>query len=102
MRLRRLTVTTVASLLSLILLAGPAAAQDSESGTLACPAGKVVWVRERTSAGITTVTFSGRQAVLHKTSWSTTLQRSGLRSTRWQVSTTGAMDHQITTAYCGS
>jgi hypothetical protein len=102
MRLRRLTVATVASLLSLILLAGPAAAQDSEFGTLACPPGRVVWVRERTSAGSTTIAWTGRQALLQKVAWSTTNSRSGLRSTWWRVSTTGAMDHKVTTAYCGN
>lgn len=102
MRVRWLTVAIVAPLLSLTLLAGPAAATDSEFGTLACPAGRVVWVRERTSAGITTVAWPGRRAVLRKTAWSTTQHRTGLRSTQWQVSTTGAMDHKVTTAYCGS
>jgi hypothetical protein len=40
--------------------------------------------------------------LLQKTAWSTTLHRTGLRSTPWQVSTTGAMDHKVTTAYCGT
>jgi hypothetical protein len=102
MRIPRLTVAIAASLLSLTLVAGPAAAKDSEFGTLACPAGKVVWVRERTSAGVTTVAWTGRRLLLQKTAWSTTLHRTGLRSTPWQVSTTGAMDHKVTTAYCGT
>jgi hypothetical protein len=102
MRLRLLTVAIVVPLLSLTLLAGPAVAKDNESGTLACPAGAVVWVRERTSAGITTVSWTGRRVVLRKTAWSTTLHRTGLRSTWWQVATSGAMDHKVTTAYCGN
>jgi hypothetical protein len=102
MHLRRLSVVIVAALLSSTLPAAPAAAQDSEYGTLSCPAGKIVWIRERTSAGSTMIAWTNRRALFQKPTWSTTQHRTGLRSTWWQVSTTGAMDHKITTAYCGN
>jgi hypothetical protein len=101
MNLRRRTVVAVVAA-SLALLAEPAAARDSEFGTLACPAGKVVWIRERTGAGSTTIAWTGRRARLSKPAWSTTQHRTGLRSTWWQVATTGPMDHKVTMAYCGS
>jgi hypothetical protein len=72
----------------------------SESGYLACPAGQVVWITERSGPGVTTVRFSdiiGRQ---RKVAWSTTEIRTGLQATDWSVTTTGALDTFTTGARC--
>jgi hypothetical protein len=100
--LGRLGMPLVAAALLVVLVAGPAAAADDEFGTLACQAGKVVWVQERTSAGTTTISWSSGRRTLRKTAWSVSQTRTGLRSTWWRVSTTGSMDHQVTGAYCGN
>ena len=68
---------------------------------MTCAVGKVVWVTERTSAGTTTVTWSGGIRKLLKKQWSTTRTRTGQRATRWRVTTTGQMDHRVTGASCG-
>jgi hypothetical protein len=101
MFLRRVLVGAVAVVLSATLLAGPAAATDNEFGSLACAVGKVVWITERTSAGTTTVSWSGGSRKLLKRQWSTTKTRTGQRATWWKVTTTGQMDHQVTGASCG-
>jgi hypothetical protein len=98
---RRVVVGVVAAVLSATLLTGPAVASDSEFGSLSCAVGKVVWITERTSAGTTAVTWNGGSRKLLKQQWSTTKTRTGLRATRWWVSTTGQMDHQVTGASCG-
>lgn len=84
MLVRRLVVVcAVAGLPATALLAG-----DEEFGSLSCAAGKVVWITERTSAGITTVTFSAGTRNILKQACSTTKTRTGLRATQWQVTTT--------------
>jgi hypothetical protein len=102
MLVRRLCICAVAGLLSATLLAGPAMATDSESGSLSCAAGKVVWITERTSAGTTTVSYAGGARRILKQAWSTTKTRTGLRATWWRVVTTGRMDHLVTGATCGT
>jgi hypothetical protein len=102
MLVRRVARCTVAGLLSAMLLAGPVMAADQESGSLSCAAGRVVWITERTSAGTTTVAFSGGSRKIVKQAWSTTKTRTGLRATWWRVTTTGVMDHQVTGASCGA
>jgi hypothetical protein len=102
MFIRRLVLVAAAALLSTLLLAGPALATDEESGSLYCPAGKVVWITERTSAGTTTVAVRSAVRKIVKSAWSTTRTRSGLQSTWWRVSTTGLMDHKVTAAVCGA
>jgi hypothetical protein len=99
---RRVVVGAVAGALSVTLLAGPAAAADEEFGSLSCPVGKVVWITERTSAGTTTVAWSNGVRKILKQQWSTTKTRTGVRATRWWVSTTGQMDHLVTAAACGA
>lgn len=101
MFVRRVVVGVVAAVLAATLLAGPAVASDSEFGSLSCAVGKVVWITERTSAGTTAVTWNGGSRKILKQQWSTTKTRTGLRATRWWVSTTGQMDHQVTGASCG-
>jgi hypothetical protein len=95
-----LVVLTVGMLT--VVPSGPALARDSEFGTLSCPAGKVVWITERTSAGLTTIWWNAGSRQLHKQAWSTSLTRTGQRVTSWRVSTTGQMDHNVTTASCRS
>jgi hypothetical protein len=102
MLVRRIAVGSVAGLLLVTLLAGPAVARDQEFGSLRCPAGRVVWITERTSAGTTTVAFEGGRRALVKSAWSTTRTRTGLGATWWQVTTTGSMDHRVTGASCGA
>jgi hypothetical protein len=80
----------------------PALAGDSEFGTLSCPVGRVVWITERTSTGITTITWNTGRRQLTKRSWSTSLTRTGQRATWWRVSITGQMDHKVTAASCRS
>jgi hypothetical protein len=101
MPLRRLVVGVLAGLVAAALLAAPAKASDQESGSLSCAPGRVVWITERTSAGTTTVAFGGVVRKLRKSAWSTTKTRTGLRATRWLVTTTHLMDHQVTGASCG-
>jgi hypothetical protein len=101
MFLRRFVVCTTTGLLVAVLLIGPATAADQEGGQLSCALGRVVWITERTSAGTTTVAWSGSIRKLHKSAWSTTKTRTGLRATRWLVATTGQMDHKVTGASCG-
>jgi hypothetical protein len=79
---------------------GPALADDSESGSLRCPAGQTVVITERTSAGVTTVSYGDVVRRIDKNGWSTTTHRTGLRSTSWRVATTGEMDHATTGAAC--
>jgi hypothetical protein len=102
MFVRRIVVVAVAAVLSATLLAGPAMASDSEFGSLSCAVGKVVWITERTSAGTTGIGWAGGSRKIFKQAWSTTKTRTGLRATRWYVTTTGQMDHQVTTAFCGT
>lgn len=90
----------IVSLLTATLLAQPAAAADQEFGTLACRPGTVVWITERTSAGVTTIAWNGHTSQIVKQAWSTTRTRTGLRSTWWRVHTTGLMDHAVTRAFC--
>ena len=59
MFLQRFVVWAVAAVLSATLLAAPVMVSDSEYGSLSRSAGKVVYITERTSAGTTTVSFSG-------------------------------------------
>ena len=99
--LRRLVVGVLGGMVAAILLVGPATAKDQESGSLSCSPGRVVWITERTSAGTTTVAFGSVVRQLHKSAWSTTRTRTGLRATSWRVSTTHLMDHQVTGASCG-
>lgn len=89
-----------AALSAVTFLAQPASADDSESGSLSCPASQQVVVTERTSAGVTTVMFSGTVRQIRKGDWSTTKHPTGLRSTTWRVTTTGSMDHAVTDASC--
>jgi hypothetical protein len=77
--LRRVLVRAVAAVLSATLL----------------------WITERTSAGTTTVSWSGDSRKLLKQQWSTTKTRTGQRATWWKVTTAGQMDHQVTWASCG-
>ena len=58
----------------------------------------VVWITERTSAGTTTVSFNGVMHKFLKQTWSTSKARTGLRATRWRVTTTSLMDHRVTGA----
>jgi len=37
----------------------------------------------------------------YKRDWSTTVTRTGLQATSWVVTTSGAMDHEVTGAACG-
>jgi hypothetical protein len=99
---RRMLVVLAAVGMLTVVPARAAVARDSEFGTLSCPAGRVVWITERTGAGITTISWNtgGRQLV--KKSWSTSLTRTGQGSTWWRVTTTGQMDHDITRAWCGA
>jgi hypothetical protein len=101
MSVRRMLVVLAAVGILTVVPARVALAGDSEFGTLSCPAGRVVWVTERTSAGTTTVSFNGSVRKFLKTAWSTTKTRSGQRATWWRVTTTGQMDHKVTGASCG-
>jgi hypothetical protein len=98
---RTLVVLAVVGMLTLGS-ARAALARDSEVGTLSCPAGQVVWVTERTSAGTTTISWNTGSRQLVKRYWSTSLTRTGQRSTWWRVTTTGSMDHKVTRASCGA
>jgi hypothetical protein len=102
MFLRRVVVCAVVAVLSTTLLAGPARAADQEGGQLSCAVGKVVYITERTSAGMTTVSWRTATKHINKQAWSTTRTRTGQRSTWWRVTTTASMDHQVTGASCGS
>lgn len=102
MSVRRPSVWAAGGLLAAMLLAAPAMAADDEFGSLSCPPGKVVRITERTSAGTTTVSFTGGTRRIVKKQWSTTVTRTGLRATWWRVSTTGQMDHRVTGASCGA
>ncbi|GAA3388846.1 hypothetical protein GCM10020369_36640 [Cryptosporangium minutisporangium] len=77
------------------------AAAASESGYLACPAGQVVWITERTGPGVTTVRLDGVIGRQSKTVWSTTTMRTGMQATFWSVSTTGELDRFTTGTHCG-
>ncbi len=102
MLLGRRTALAVAAALAVAgLLAQPALAADRESGTLACKPGQEVVVTERTSAGLTTVTYGRSRTAAYKRDWSTTVTRTGLQATSWEVTTSGAMDHEVTGAVCG-
>jgi hypothetical protein len=102
----RLPVLFTAALLAVVMTPGvatgsPGTLAGTVGGSLTCAGGQVVWLTERTSAGITTVTigtFVFRQV---KQNWSTTTLRSGLTSADWQVTSTGAIDRSVTRAYCG-
>jgi hypothetical protein len=98
---RRTALALAAALALATLLAQPALAADRESGTLACKPGQVVVITERTSAGVTTVTYGRSRTTIYKHDWSTTITRTGLQATSWQVTTTGEMDHKVTGAACG-
>jgi hypothetical protein len=98
---RRTALAVAAALVTATLLAQPALAADRESGTLACKPGQVVVITERTSAGLTTVTYDRSRTSAYKHDWSTTITRTGLQATSWEVRTTGAMDHKVTGATCG-
>jgi len=98
---RRLPLVVAALLVMVLLLAQPALASDQESGTLACKPGQVVVITERSSAGVTTVTYGRSRTTIYKRDWSTTITRTGLQATSWKVTTTGAMDHKVTGAACG-
>ncbi|HEX6673721.1 MAG TPA: hypothetical protein VF486_01660 [Actinomycetes bacterium] len=101
MLLGRPTALVVAAALALgTLLAQPALAADRESGTLSCKPGQVVVITERTSAGLTTVTYGRSRTATYKRDWSTTVTRTGLQATSWVVTTSGAMDHEVTGAAC--
>ena len=98
---RRLLLLAAVGMLT-VVPSRPALAGGSEFGTLSCPGGRVVWITERTSAGITTVSFNGGVRKIVKQGWSTSKTRTGLRATWWRVTTTGLMDHPITGASCGA
>jgi len=91
----------LAAVLALVL-AQPALAAEQESGTLACKPGQQVVITERTSAGLTTITFGRTRQAVYKRDWSTTTTRTGLQATSWRVTTTGQMDHAVTGASCES
>src|SRR6266545_2288967 len=103
LRARRLPLL-VSALLAVVLtlaLAGPALAADQESGMLACKPGQEVVITERTSAGLTVISYDrGRRSVFKRDS-STTETHTGLQATSWQVTTSGQMDHAVTGASCG-
>lgn len=102
MSVRRMTVVLAAMGVLTMVPARAALASDSEGGTLSCPAGRVVWITERTSAGITTISWNTASRQLLKRSWSTSRTRTGQRATWWRVTTTGQMDHDVTRAWCGA
>jgi hypothetical protein len=99
---RRMLVVLAAVGMLTVVPARAALARDSEVGTLSCPAGRVVWITERTSAGTTTVSFNGGVRRIVKQGWSTSKTRTGLRATWWRATTTDLMDHPITGASCGA
>lgn len=99
---RRMLVVLVAVGMLTVVPARAALARDSEVGTLSCPAGRVVWITERTGAGITTISWNAGGRQLLKKAWSTSLTRTGQRATWWRVTTTGQMDHKVTGAFCGA
>lgn len=55
----------------------------------------MVLITERTSAGMTTVAWSTGTSRVLKQQWSTTRTRTGVRATRWRVSTTGPIGYWI-------
>jgi hypothetical protein len=102
MLVRRMLVVVAAVEMLTVVPARAASARDSEFGTLSCPAGRVVWIIERTSAGITTISWNTGSRQLLKQTWSTSRTRTGQRAAWWQVTTTGQMDHDLTRAWCGA
>jgi hypothetical protein len=93
-------VLVMASVLTTVAVQ-PALASDEEHGFLSCPTG-VVWITQRTSPGVTTVSWrSGQHQAVQRT-WTTGRVRTGLSATWWRVMTTGAMDHRVTGASCRS
>jgi hypothetical protein len=102
MSVRRMLVVLAAVGVLTLVPARAALARDSEGGTLSCPVGRVVWIAERSSAGITTISWNKGSRQLFKQSWSTSLTRTGQHATWWRVTTTGQMDHDITRAWCGA
>jgi hypothetical protein len=98
---RRLPLLVAALLAMLLLLAAPALAADRESGTLACKPGQEVVITERTSAGLTVISYDRGRRSVFKRDWSTTTTHTGLQATSWQVTTSGLMDHAVTGASCG-
>lgn len=99
---RRLLVVLAAVGMLMVVPAKAALARDSEFGTLSCPAGRVVWISERTSAGTTMISWNTGGRQLLKKAWSTSRIRTGQRATWWRVTTTGQMDHKVTGASCGA
>jgi hypothetical protein len=102
MSVQRMLVILAAVGMLTVVPAGTAVARDAEFGTLSCPAGRVVWITERTNAGITTISWNKGIRQLLKSSWSTSLTRTGQRATWWRVTTTGQLDHDVTRAWCGA
>jgi hypothetical protein len=100
MSIGRIVIVIAVAWTLTVLAVQPALAADSERGFLSCPAGRVVWITQRTSAGTTTVAWRTGQHRSVQLKWTTAMTRTGLRSTWWLVTTTGAMDHGVTGASC--
>jgi hypothetical protein len=101
MSARRVVLVLVMAWVLTTVAAQPALASDEEHGFLSCPAG-AVWITQRTSTGITTVSWRTGQHKAVQRIWTTGQVRTGLPATWWRVTTTGAMDHRITGASCRS
>lgn len=102
MSIRRVLVILTAVGMLTVGPARAAVARDSESGRLSCPSGRVVWITERTFAGITTISWNTGSRQLLKQAWSTSRTRTRQRATWWRVTTTGQLDHGVTGASCGA
>ncbi len=70
--------------------------RKSLPATGACRTAVSVKVRPRVQE-----TTGRTRTATYKRDWSTTVTRTGLQATSWVVTTSGAMDHEVTGAACG-